>query len=80
VGEKKYDASAAAMIGLLKFDSGVPFCRLAGLEASLGIPLPPATQWEIVEEMAEVIRPALGTPFWCGQGGSYWYRSPQAHP
>ena len=31
VGEKKYDESAAAMIGLLKYGSGVPFYRLAGL-------------------------------------------------
>lgn len=59
IGEKKYDASAAAMIGLLKYGSGVPFYRLAGLEGSLGIPLPPATQWEMVEETAEVIRPAF---------------------
>ena len=36
VGEKKYDETAAAMIGLLKYGSGVPFYRLEGLEASLG--------------------------------------------
>jgi len=59
VGEKKYDESAAAMIGLLKYGSGVPFYRLAGLEASLGIPLPAATQWEIIAETAEVLRPAF---------------------
>ncbi len=59
VGEKKYDESAAAMIGLLKYGSGVPFYRLAGLEKNLGIPLPVSTQWEIVEEVAEVIRPAF---------------------
>ena len=58
VGEKKYDESAAAMIGLLKYGSGVPFYRLAGLEGNLGIPLPPATQWGIVKETSEVIRPA----------------------
>jgi hypothetical protein len=58
VGEQKYDESAAAMIGLLKYGSGVPFYRLAGLEGNLGIPLPPATQWGIVKETAEVIRPA----------------------
>ena len=52
VGEKKYDETAAAMIALLKYGSGVPFYRLEGLEASLGIPLPASTQWEIVEEMA----------------------------
>ena len=59
VGEKKYDETAAAMIGLLKYGSGVPFYRLEGLEASLGIPLPASTQWEIVEETAAVIRPAF---------------------
>jgi transposase len=58
VGEKKYDETAAAMIALLKYGSGVPFYRLEGLEASLGIPLPASTQWEIVEEIAGVIRPA----------------------
>ena len=47
------------MIGLLKYGSGVPFYRLAGLEASLGIPLPPATQWEIMAETAAVIQPAF---------------------
>jgi transposase len=59
VGEKKYDETAAAMIGLLKYGSGVPFYRLEGLEASLGIPLPASTQWEIAEEIAAVIRPAF---------------------
>jgi hypothetical protein len=47
------------MIGLLKYGSGVPFYRLEGQEASLGIPLPASTQWEIVEEIAAVIRPAF---------------------
>jgi transposase len=58
VGEKKYDETAA-MIGLLKYGSGIPFCRLEGLEENLGIPLPVSTQWEIVAETAEVIRPAF---------------------
>lgn len=59
VGEKKYDETAAAMMGLLKYGSGVPFYRLEGLEENLGIPLPVSTQWEIVAETAEVIRPAF---------------------
>ena len=59
VGEKKYDESAAAMIALLKYGSGVPWDRLERLEASLGIPLPASTQCEIVAEVAEGIRPAL---------------------
>jgi len=59
VGEKKYDETAAAMIALLKYGSGVPFYRLEGMEASLGIPLPASTQWEIVEEIAAPMRPAF---------------------
>ena len=59
MGEKKYDESAAAMIALLKYGSGVPWDRLERLEASLGIPLPASTQCEIVAETAEVIRPAF---------------------
>jgi len=58
-GEEKYDERAAAMIALLRYGSGVPFQRLERLEANLGIPLPAATQWEVVEEKAESLRPAL---------------------
>ena len=58
-GEKKYDESAVAMIAQLRYGSGVPFQRLERLEANLGIPLPAATQWEVVEEKAESLRPAL---------------------
>jgi len=58
VGPEKYDDTAAAMIAQLKYGSGVPFNRTEQLEQRLGIPLPAATQWAIVEEAAEVIKPA----------------------
>jgi hypothetical protein len=58
VGPEKYDETAAAMIAQLKYGAGTPFYRLEQLEAQLGIPLPAATQWEIVEEAAQVIKPA----------------------
>jgi hypothetical protein len=57
VGTAKYDATAASMIALLKYGSGVPFHRLAGLQGNLGIPLPASTQWEIVEATASGIAP-----------------------
>jgi len=59
VGPDKYDAESASMIALLKYGSGLPFNRLQRLEGSLGIPLPAATQWEIVEHSADEIEPAL---------------------
>jgi hypothetical protein len=45
------------MIALLKYGSGLPFNRLDRLQGSLGIPLPAATQWEIVRDSAGVIAP-----------------------
>jgi hypothetical protein len=58
VGEEKYDATAASMIGLLKYGTGMPFNRLAKLEQSLGIPLPAATQWDVVRNAELVLAPA----------------------
>src|SRR5216684_2983319 len=58
VDEVKYGDTAAAMIAQLKYGSGMPFYRLEDLEGSLGIPLPASTQWEIVEEAAELIKQA----------------------
>jgi len=58
VGEAKYDATAASMIALLKYGSGLPFNRLQGLQASLGIPLPASTQWDVVNATAKRIAPS----------------------
>jgi transposase len=58
-GEKKYDETAASIIAVLKYGSGLPFYRLDKLQGNLGIPLPPSTQWGIVKEKAQLIRPAL---------------------
>ena len=58
IGERKYDETAASMIALLKYGSGLPFNRLEGLEGNLGIPLPAGTQWGIVNGAHETISPA----------------------
>jgi transposase len=59
VGAEKYDPTAASMIALLKYGSGLPFHRLDGLQASLQIPLPASTQWDIVRETAAGMQPVL---------------------
>ncbi len=58
VGDAKYDEGAAAMIGLLKYGCGLPFNRLEKLQKDLGIPLPAATAWEVVERAAGRLAPA----------------------
>ena len=59
VGPDKYDAESASMIALLKYGSGLPFNRLEKLQGGLGIPLPAATQWEIVRDSARVSAPVF---------------------
>jgi hypothetical protein len=58
VGDKKYEETAASMIALLKYGSGLPFYRLAGLQGNLGIPLPASTQWGVAAAVAEKCVPA----------------------
>jgi len=59
VGTEKYDTTAVAMIALLKYGTGVPFNRMKRLETQLGIPLPAATQWELMEPAAGSLEPVL---------------------
>lgn len=58
IGPEKYDETTGAAIGQMKYGSGIPFYRLEQLEELMGIPLPASTQWEIVEEAAEPMKPA----------------------
>jgi len=57
MGETKRDETAASMVAVLKYGSGVPFYRLAGLQANLGIPLPPSTQWDMGAHAAAALEP-----------------------
>ena len=66
----KYDSSCASMIAVLRYGNGLPHFRLEGLQASLYIPLPDATQWDIISKAApspgavfeELIRQAAQAP------------------
>lgn len=59
LGTAKYDATAASMIGLLRYGTGVPFNRLEQLEHDLGVPLPASTQWDITAGAAKKFEPAF---------------------
>jgi hypothetical protein len=59
LGTEKYDETAAAMIAMLKYGCGLPFNRIQRLGDDLGVPLPAATQWEVVAKAAEA-----GEPVW----------------
>ena len=56
--QKKYDATTGSMIALLKYGVGVPFNRARRLQGNLGIPLPAATQWDIIHAKFKLLTPA----------------------
>jgi transposase len=64
VGLNKYDESAAAMISVLKYGTGLPFNRLEGLQEDLEIPLPSSTQWDIVHDTFEKVVPVFESLVW----------------
>jgi len=57
LGTQKYDETAAVTIALLKYANGLPFYRLEQLQASLGIPVPASTQWELAQVLGLQIKP-----------------------
>lgn len=56
---RKFDETASAMVGLLKYGTGAPFHRIARLQKNLGIPLPASTQWDLVLKAAWSLDPVM---------------------
>jgi transposase len=73
ISSEKYDATATAIIAQLKYGSGVPFLRLARMQAQMGVPVPAATQWELMENAAEGMQPALNHLIWQAAQGEVFH-------
>jgi transposase len=48
VGEEKYDVTTAVLIAVLKYGFGLPFYRMARLQEAAAVPVPAATQWDLL--------------------------------
>jgi hypothetical protein len=48
-GTEKYSARARAVLALGRYYLGVPLYRLEGYQALVGVPVPDATQWDLIE-------------------------------
>jgi len=57
VGEEKFDASVGAMVGTLRYGSGFPMNRIAGLQEAVGVPFPVSTQWQVLASSAALLEP-----------------------
>ncbi len=60
VGEKKFDATVASLLALLRYGHGLPMNRIEDLQQSFGVPLPASTQWELMRDAAALMGPAFG--------------------
>lgn len=57
--QAKFDDSATAMMALLKYGCGMPFNRLGKLQKHLGMPVPPSTQWDMLDQGEKLVCPAF---------------------
>lgn len=54
VSPERYDTSLKVILAMAHYHLGLPFNRLETFQQMLGQPLPDATQWELVEQVADV--------------------------
>jgi len=52
-GDEKYSARARAVLAIGRYYLGLPFYRLQGYQAMLGVPVPDATQWDQIEKVGD---------------------------
>ena len=52
-GEEKYSARARAVLAVSRCYLGLPLYRLQGYQAMLGVPMPDATQWDLIEMVGD---------------------------
>ncbi len=57
--EEKYDEEAKAILALQKYYLGSPFKRIESFQAMVGVPLADATQFELVEQVADCLYPVF---------------------
>jgi rubredoxin len=52
-GAEKYSVRARAVLVVCRYYLGLPFYRVQGYQAMLGVPVPDATQWDQIEKVGD---------------------------
>lgn len=60
VHHEKYDPRFKAILAVQKYFAGVPFYRQEHFQKLLQFPLPDATQWDLIEQVANCVHPVIG--------------------
>lgn len=58
-GTSKYSEEVPAMLAILRYGTGLPLFRIEKLQQGFGVPLPTATQWQLLWEAAQLLMPVL---------------------
>jgi transposase len=58
-GTEKYTARARAVLALARYYLGIPWYRLEGFQALVGVPVPDATQWDQGEMVGDCTHPVF---------------------
>jgi len=58
-GTEKYTTRARAVLALARYYLGLPWYRLEGFQALVGVPVPDATQWDQGEIVGDCIHPVF---------------------
>jgi hypothetical protein len=56
-GQETYDLSLKVNLAVAHYHLGLPFKRIESFQHLVGMPLPDATQWELVEQVADGVYP-----------------------
>ena len=56
-GRETYDTALKVNLAVAHYHLGLPFKRIESYQEMLGMPLPDATQWELVEQVADSAYP-----------------------
>jgi len=68
--QPKYDATCATAIAIARYSSGLPFIRIEKLQQSQGIPLPDATQWDLMQKLYADAFPVVDCLITSGANGN----------
>lgn len=53
----KYDSTVTSAIAIYRYLMGLPHYRLQTLQAMVGIPVPDASQWDLMQQLYQIIKP-----------------------
>src|SRR5262247_384473 len=76
-GTEKYTARARAVLALARYYLGLPWHRLEGFQALIGVPVPDATQWDQGEIVGDCTYPIFKCLEKLAAQGEVIYRDPK---